>query len=146
MAKPRILLIDDHTDTADVLGRLFHRRGYPVRTAGSLASARQLCGHEQFDVLIVDIGLPDGDGRELLAELRAKSCVPGIVYSGYGMAEDVARTQEITPGVEHVTKPVEFEKLLAAVRRAWPEELADVGPWTEPLISASSPPIHFPRT
>ena len=66
----RIMLVEDHHDTAATLLRLLSRRGYEVQSAGSVASALDLAKVFTFDVLVSDIGLPDGTGVDLLRKLR----------------------------------------------------------------------------
>jgi CheY-like chemotaxis protein len=112
----RILLVDDHTDTLWSMKRLLSRCGYEVLTAGSCAEAlRHACQHGP-DVIISDIGLPDGSGLELLRELRRHTTAPAIALSGYGMEADVAQTRE-AGFTTHLTKPVDFPHLLEVVQR-----------------------------
>ena len=82
-----ILLVEDHLDTAVALSRLLRLAGYRVGTAGGVQDALRLCATEQFDLLISDIGLPDGTGHELMRELADRSGAKGIVVSGYGDAQ-----------------------------------------------------------
>lgn len=115
----RLLLVEDHRDTLDTLRRLLDRRGYVVRTAGSIAEALQTAADYQFDVLVSDIGLPDGRGTELLEQLedhRAAHPFVAIAVSGFGADDDLQRSQE-AGFAEHLTKPVEFGALHAAIRR-----------------------------
>ncbi|HEX2862203.1 MAG TPA: ATP-binding protein [Lacunisphaera sp.] len=115
----RLLLVEDHAATRVSLQRLLEHRGYRVAAAASLAEARNLTGHERFDLLLSDIGLPDGNGYELMSELRQKWGLPGIALSGYGMEADVVMSKE-AGFVEHLTKPVSVHALdtaLAGVER-----------------------------
>jgi signal transduction histidine kinase/DNA-binding response OmpR family regulator len=111
--RPRILMVDDHPDTNLAMQRLLSNLGYDVRTAHSVASALQAADREHFDVLISDIGLPDGSGldlmRQLLARRRSKP-IKGIALSGFGMEEDIRRS--LAAGFqEHLTKPVNLQRL-----------------------------------
>ena len=93
----RILLVEDHVDTATNLRRLLTRRGYEVTVAGSVKEAKEAMGAAAFDVLLSDIGLPDGQGLELMApfvESSGDRKVTGIALSGYGMPEDIRRSRE----------------------------------------------------
>ena len=95
--------------------RLLHSSGYHVRTADSVASALRAADSEAFDLLICDIGLPDGSGLDLMRQLLAKRPVKGIALSGYGMEEDVRRSKE-AGFVDHLTKPVDMRRLEAVIR------------------------------
>jgi CheY-like chemotaxis protein len=108
----RILLVEDDEATLGVTARLLRRRGYRVLTARSLASGLEVAGHEEFDLLISDIGLPDGDGHQLIRQLRAQREVEEIAVSGFGMEEDIRRSRE-AGFVEHLTEPVDFPKKLS---------------------------------
>jgi signal transduction histidine kinase len=106
----RILLVEDHEDTNRSLTRMLRRRGYEVHTASDMRSALDLATSQQFDVLVSDIGLPDGSGIDLLKALRAKREVFGIALSGYGMEEDIRRSGEAGFS-HHLIKPVDLNKL-----------------------------------
>jgi two-component system CheB/CheR fusion protein len=113
----RILLVDDHPDTTAALEKLLTRRGHKVATAHDMHSAVEAAERGQFDLLISDVGLPDGSGLELMTRLRAKSGIPGIAISGFGMNGDVERS--IKAGFsEHLVKPIHLEKLEAAIEHA----------------------------
>jgi PAS domain S-box-containing protein len=116
-ASPRLLLVDDHPDTARTLARLLTRSGYEVRTANSVAGALKLAAAEPFDLVVSDIGLPDGTGYELMQEARARHGLSGIALSGYGMEEDMRRSKDVG-FVEHVVKPVNMTHLEQVIRRA----------------------------
>src|SRR5215212_7208058 len=82
--KAKILLVEDHDDTARALARLLNLSGYCVQTAGTFAGAIELCGKQKFDLLISDVGLPDGSGYDLMREIVARRCTSkGIAVSGY---------------------------------------------------------------
>ncbi len=113
----RILLVEDHEPTRLALANLLARRRHEVVTADSLSEARAAAGKQHFDVLISDIGLPDGSGYDLMAECRERYGLQGIALTGYGMEQDVARSQK-SGFVAHLTKPVRMEALdnaLAAI-------------------------------
>ena len=112
----RILLVEDHPDTARVMARLLGRSGYHVRVADSVAAALKASDGERFHLLISDIGLPDGSGLDLMRQLRQKCAIQGIALSGYGMEEDVRRSHE-AGFAEHLTKPVNIERLQSTVAR-----------------------------
>lgn len=109
-----ILLVDDHADTLDNLARLLKRRGFEVLTAGSGAEARSAAQVKKVDLYISDLGLPDCNGHELLAELRAIHDAPAIALSGYGMESDVAESKN-AGFQEHLIKPVDFGELTRTI-------------------------------
>ncbi len=111
----RILLVEDHEDTAAQLRRLLQRAGHTVLSASSGAEARRLFDGE-IDLVISDLGLPDGSGHELLRELTARRPVPAIALSGYGMREDI--NASLAAGFSrHLTKPVGWEELRTALEK-----------------------------
>src|SRR5437763_9747309 len=113
----RILFVEDHEDTNRSLTRLLRRRGYEVHPANDVRSALDIATNTQFDVLVSDIGLPDGSGIDLLKALRAKREVFGIALSGYGMEEDIRRSGEA--GFSHyLVKPVDLNKLDSIIQAA----------------------------
>jgi PAS domain S-box-containing protein len=109
----RLLVVEDHRDTAAALVRLLERRGYEVRSAETVASALEIARDFECDVLITDIGLPDGTGHELFEKLKAQprgKALRGLALSGFGMDEDIARSRA-AGFTEHLTKPVDFARL-----------------------------------
>jgi CheY-like chemotaxis protein len=112
----RILLVEDHADTAYVLGRLLRLSGHDVTTAGTVAEAVSLADRETFDVLISDIGLPDATGYDLMRQLKSRTKIKGIAMSGYGMDEDVRKSREAGFS-EHVVKPADAAQLERVIRR-----------------------------
>jgi CheY-like chemotaxis protein len=113
-----VLLVEDHKPTSRALMQLLLRRNYQVVAADSVAEARAAVRRQSFELLISDIGLPDGNGYELMAELRTQYGLTGIALSGYGMEEDVSRS-EAAGFVAHLIKPVSVQALdgaLAAVQ------------------------------
>lgn len=116
-----LLLVEDHADTAGALSELLRDEGHQVQAAASLAEAVEAFRHQPFDLLITDLGLPDGSGHDLLARLRSIRPVKGIVLSGYGMDSDVAKSRD-SGFSEHLTKPVQVGVLLGAIDRVGTED------------------------
>jgi CheY-like chemotaxis protein len=114
--KLRLLLVEDHSDTREVLGTLLGASNYDVKTANGVAAALQLAAAERFDVVVSDLGLPDGTGYELMEQLRDRHGMKGIALSGYGMDEDQRRSREVG-FLDHVVKPVDIAQLLAVIER-----------------------------
>lgn len=111
----RILLVEDHADTAHAMARVLHARGYRVRIADSVATA-VAASAEPFDLLICDIGLPDGSGLELMRRLKVTAPVRGIALSGFGMEEDLRKSEE-AGFAAHLTKPVDLAQLESTISR-----------------------------
>lgn len=110
-----ILLVEDHEPTRKTLETLLRRRHFVVTSSGSLAGARGLAAAQRFDVLISDIGLPDGTGFDLMNEMKGLG-VRGIALTGYGMEEDVGRSHLAGFSV-HLTKPIQVRSLDLALAK-----------------------------
>jgi len=111
-----ILLVEDHEDTARVMQRILAAAGYVVAHAPRLADARNLAKDRKFDLVISDLGLPDGTGLELMRELHQAYGLRGIALSGYGTEEDVAASKA-AGFAEHLTKPIDWDRLRDAITR-----------------------------
>jgi CheY-like chemotaxis protein len=112
----RLLLVEDHDDTREVLTRLLSRRGYDVEAARNAQEARSLSREKTFDLLVSDIALPDATGCELLKELSAKYELRGIAMSGFGSDADLAQSKA-AGFLEHLVKPIDAKALDAAIQR-----------------------------
>jgi PAS domain S-box-containing protein len=115
----QILFVEDHEDTARALSRLLMNAGYAVSHANSLARARELVAGQRFDLVISDLGLPDGSGIELMRQLRETWNLSGIALSGFGTEDDIAASNA-AGFAEHITKPVDWERLRCAIERLTP--------------------------
>ncbi len=119
MARPlRILLVEDHADTAEIIARLLRRSGHDVIHAGSIAAARRTAEKEmriaRFDLVVSDLGLPDGSGLELMRELSTEYGLRGVALSGFGMDSD--RAQSAAAGFSrHLTKPIDIAALRSVI-------------------------------
>jgi signal transduction histidine kinase/ActR/RegA family two-component response regulator len=111
-----ILFVEDHEDTARVLGRILQNAGFDVSHAATLARARELAAGRRFDLLISDVGLPDGNGLELMKALRDAQGLSGIALSGFGTEEDVAASMA-AGFAAHLTKPIDWERLRGEIER-----------------------------
>lgn len=116
-ARLRVLLVEDHSDTAAALADLMRLQGHEVRIAGTVAQALSLAAEEgRIDLVISDLGLPDGNGQDLMRQLAERFGLRGIALSGYGMEDDVRRSREA--GFErHLTKPVNLDALESAIQQ-----------------------------
>lgn len=117
----RLLVVEDHDDTARTLGLLLGRAGFIVTTAGNVASALRHASEESFDIVVSDLGLPDGSGYDLMRQIRERLDLPGIAMSGYGMEEDVRKSREAGFS-EHLVKPVSIRLLEQAIHRVLTKE------------------------
>lgn len=105
----RILLVEDHLDTLSVIKRLLTLRGHLITTATTLAEARHECGLGGFELLLCDIGLPDGNGWEL-GELARECGIKAIAMTGFGMADDIEQSAK-RGFLMHLVKPIKFDEL-----------------------------------
>jgi|GEM_PF-2131286 len=115
----RILLVEDDDDTADAICRLLQGIGYDVKVAGSIASASKIAAESSLDLVISDIGLPDGTGLELMCQLRDRHGLKGICLSGFDSSQDIELSK--TAGfVAHLVKPFNIEKLESLIKQFMP--------------------------
>ncbi|HEY0369889.1 MAG TPA: ATP-binding protein, partial [Chthoniobacterales bacterium] len=112
----QILFLEDHADTARVLKRILENAGFAVQHAATLAQARALAAVSDFDLVISDLGLPDGSGLDLMRELHSTRALRGIALSGFGMDDDRAASSA-AGFTEHLTKPVDWPQLRSAIDR-----------------------------
>ncbi len=112
----RVLVVEDHADSAKLYSRLLSREGHTVDVAYDIESALALCERNAYGVLLADICLPDGSGLELIKALFCRCPVRGIAISGYGFDADIQKSLE-AGFAEHLTKPVEAHHLFAAIER-----------------------------
>jgi signal transduction histidine kinase len=116
-ARWRILLVDDHVDTLETLGRILVRRGHTVFTARDASTAVAIAAAEPLHFLVSDIGLPDRSGLELIREIRAIQNVQGIALSGFGAAADIDQSQA-AGYFGHLIKPIDVSELLTLLTQA----------------------------
>jgi len=110
----RILLVDDHADTLSVMSRLLRGAGHEVSVAETASMALERLRTQAFDLLLIDLGLPDQDGRDLLRSARAFSMAPAIALTGFGMDGDV-ESCNAAGFAKHLVKPIAFNVLLTAL-------------------------------
>lgn len=113
-----ILVVDDSSETTDMLGKLLEMDGAEVHTAHSAMEALALAGKAKFDLVISDISMPEMDGYQLLRQLRQlpqMADVPALALTGFGRVSDVDRAHR-EGFAKHFTKPLDIDKLLAIVR------------------------------
>lgn len=112
----RILVVEDHESTARVLEHLLQRHGHQVWTAFSYQQALELALTHPVEVLVCDLGLPDGNGFDLLKAIQAEKSLKSIVLSGCGTAEDLGKTK--AAGFDaHLVKPLDVTLLEQTMAR-----------------------------
>ena len=114
-----VLVVDDSTESTEMLGKLLEIEGAYVDLARSGTEALEIANKKRFDLVISDISMPEMDGYQLLRKLRAlpnMDHVPAIALTGYGRTADIERAHA-EGFAEHLTKPIDIERLLQIVRR-----------------------------
>ena len=125
----RVLVVEDHLDTAEQFARLLQREGHEVICAANIKQAQMyaMVTPDQnrtcaFDILISDLDLPDGSGRDLMQNLAERYPIRGIAVSGHGTKEDIDRS--IAAGfLHHITKPVNWQELQRVIQKIAAEKL-----------------------
>jgi CheY-like chemotaxis protein len=106
----RILLVEDHFETGCALSRLLTHFGYQVTVEHSVQSALEQLGANNFDVILSDIGLPDGSGYDLISRAKQQQVVKGVAITALGTTKDIQRSKEA--GFDfHLTKPFDVYEL-----------------------------------
>lgn len=106
----RILLVEDNQDTTLAMVTLLGMSGHSVDAAATVADARSMASNGHYDLLISDLGLPDGNGMDVVRAFVQHQSAPSIAMTGYGMDEDIRRCRD-AGFTAHVTKPVGFDRL-----------------------------------
>ena len=110
----RVLLVEDHADTAELVSDLLVAEGFKVDWARSISDALSI-DLAKVDVIVSDLGLPDGNGLDLIRTLQETRHHPAIALSGFGMGSDVEAS--LQAGFDaHLTKPVDIGELLYTIR------------------------------
>jgi len=134
LAQPlHILLVEDNEATRSALTRFLTKRGHIVTTAECVTEAKKLASGQTFDVLVSDIGLPDGTGHELMRHLKKEHQLTGIALSGYGMAADIEESLQ-AGFTHHLCKPVRIKQVEQAIASAM---LAKAGGGDQVVLAAS---------
>ncbi len=114
----RVLIVEDAAVLRKHLARLFAREGYTVTTAASCAEALAQLHRTRFDVLLLDLALPDGDGLDLLAGLRERQPRQTLLMTASCTPEKERRAGQLNVSV--LRKPLDLVFLIAAVRSGAP--------------------------
>ncbi len=115
--KYRILVVEDDRSVSGMLRTLLDAQQYECLTAGSCAQGRLMLRSHHPDLMILDLGLPDGDGTELIVEARKNSGVPILVLSARITEKDKVDALDLGAN-DYITKPFSTAELMARVRAA----------------------------
>jgi two-component system, OmpR family, response regulator MprA len=110
-----VVIVDDEPGIVDFVRMGLAQEGIAVVPAGTAAAGLRVVRAERPDLVIIDVGLPDGDGFDLLARIRAESDVPVIMLTARGDVDDRVRGLDLGAD-DYVAKPFHFAELLARVR------------------------------
>jgi NO-binding membrane sensor protein with MHYT domain/CheY-like chemotaxis protein len=122
LAGVKVLLVDDADDTLDVLQQILQHSGATIMAASSAGTALALLEHEQPDVIVSDIGMPDIDGFELMRRIRRRTAsaggaIPAIALTAFTRQDD--RRKAMQAGFDdYLAKPVEPDSLVAHIAQA----------------------------
>jgi PAS domain S-box-containing protein len=112
-----VLLIEDHVDTAEVMAQLIRGMSHDVTVVGRVDDALAATQSATYDLIVSDVGLPDGTGLDFIKAFREHSDVPAVALTGFGTDEDVRRC--LAAGfTSHLTKPVNFAQLEQLIESA----------------------------
>ncbi len=115
MTLRKILIVEDEVAIADVVEFAVRKAGFEACRAPTLTAARRLLGSESYDLLVLDLGLPDGDGLELCRELRRSSAIPVLMLTCRD--EVVDRVVGLETGADdYMVKPFSPRELVARIR------------------------------
>ncbi|WP_018682069.1 response regulator [Actinokineospora enzanensis] len=132
-----VLVVDDEPQIVRALRINLTARGYDVCTAHDGAAALRAAAEARPDVVVLDLGLPDIDGTEVIAGLRGWTAVPIIVLSARG--ESVDKVRALDAGADdYVTKPFGMDELLARLRAAVRRGAASVPGGEEAVVETAS--------
>ncbi len=122
MITPRhVLVVEDNVLVSDALSLLLGESGYTVTVARTLADAERTSGESKVDVVLLDLGLADGDGLQLLDTLRDRETRPPIVFALTGRDDPETRARCLAKGCADVlVKPVPISELLRRVAASAP--------------------------
>lgn len=113
----RVLVVEDDREIRALMQSSLSVEGFEVQTAVSLSEASALLRHDPPDVIVLDLGLPDGDGVQLVREVRQHRAVPIIVVSA--RHQEAQKIELLDAGADdYLTKPFSVGELLARIRVA----------------------------
>ena|SRR5436190_9058624 len=128
----RILIVDDHLDTLRCIAHLFRKLGYATLTAHCCVDARVAARAGAPDVVVSDVGLPDGDGIALLEELKSRHGIASVALTAHVMPADVSRYDRADIDC-YLAKPAGINELADVV-----ESLGTIARWRAPQARRSA--------
>jgi len=142
--QPRVLVVDDEPQIRRALRLVLRANGYEVSEVGTGEGALDALVIQPFDLMILDLMLPDLDGVEVCRRLREWSRLPVVVLSAHG--EEEVKVRALDEGADdYVTKPFSAPELLARMRSAMRRASSDSSATTEPVIHAGEVEIDLAR-
>lgn len=111
----RVLLVEDENSIAEPFSQALARNGYEVHCAGTAEQALRLAGEVEPDVVLLDLTLPDGDGRDVCRELRLTTSVPIIMLTARGTVTDRVVGLELGAD-DYVVKPFSASEVISRIR------------------------------
>ncbi len=140
----KVLVVDDDPQIVRALRINLEARGYAVVVADTAASALVAAGEQAPDVVLLDLGLPDRDGIDVIHGLRGWSDVPILVLSGRGGGPD--KVAALDAGADdYITKPFGIEELLARVRAVTRRALSTDPVGADPVVTLGDVTIDLAR-
>ncbi|HTK23752.1 MAG TPA: response regulator transcription factor [Gaiella sp.] len=116
MIEPRIILLEDDDELRSIVGRGLREEGFAVSMAGSAAELVRQVDAGDFDALIIDIGLPDADGRDVVQALRARGIGTPVIFLTARDALPDRLAGFASGGDDYLTKPFHFAELVARLQ------------------------------
>jgi DNA-binding response OmpR family regulator len=132
MDRPSVLLVEDEASIAEPFARALGREGFDAEVAGTVAAARELFARRRPSIVLLDLTLPDGDGRELCREWRRESSVPIIMLTARGTETDRVVGLELGAD-DYVVKPFSVAEVAARIRAVLRRAQQPVPPTREPV-------------
>ncbi|HMB95640.1 MAG TPA: PAS domain S-box protein [Tepidisphaeraceae bacterium] len=111
-----VLLVEDHEPTLKIMSKLLSKLGHRVTGVSSVASALAAAKQQRYDLLLSDLGLPDGSGLDLMKQVKAQYAGKSIALTGYGMEQDINDCRQ-AGFAAHLTKPIDMQRLQATIRQ-----------------------------
>lgn len=145
MPSHRLLVVEDDHGLRDVLARGLRDEGFHVLTAADGAAALQVAARTTIDAVVLDIGLPDADGRDVCAALRARgSDTPVLFLTARGNLTD-RLSGFASGGDDYLAKPFAFPELLARLRALLRRFVDPVGTWGDLALDPSTHAVTGPH-
>jgi len=122
----RLLIVDGEASILDFLSLLFQREGYEVDTAGNVEAARRALGSKTFDLILCDVMMPDGNGLDLLREIKSGESDPAVIMmTAYTSTKSAIEAMKLG-AADYISKPFDVEELKIVAQKALERaELAD---------------------